>query len=657
MTNTGLGTDRERIHLAACSLKSGDWARARRYCADILQENPRNPDALHLLGVVSCFEGDSRGAEHNLKEAVLLSPENAAWWCDLALARFVAKNWQAGLEAISRSLEIDPTDGTALRAHAQGLTESDRLDDAGAAFERWGRVQPEEPAAWLGAARCNLRLKRPGRAAELGRLALSAGGDPLPAHELLAQAYLANLEPDRAMEHCLEVARLLPGEPTAAAFLAIAYCQIGDSDSALSLFRGAVPQSLPPRMHAAFLSALLHHADSKAEDLLEAHKVWAKQHRPEPLTEPPLERRAHRSRKLAIGYLCTEPRSSPIFSFFPPLLRSHDRNQFDVRLYCREPRLLGKEDEAGVRHSELLDVSGWSERKIAGQMRRDGIDISIDLSGHFGDCGLLVAAMRGAPIQVSYPSYPCTTGIPEIDYIFTDRWTCAPGQESQYLERPYFLNSGYLVYAPPEGTGPVEDLPSQRNGCVTFGCFQRPAKLNRRVWDAVAEIMRRVKNSRLLLHYPSVELDQESSRTRQRLTAALESRGIGCERVQFRGMMSRLEHMHLVSTVDVALDSFPYSGQTTTCECLWMGAPVVTLAGSTHASRVSAGLLLRMGLGRFVAKDLGEYVALAEQAAKDASSLGELRRGLRDHFRASTVFDAERLAAEVEKAFTRMWRS
>jgi hypothetical protein len=193
---------------------------------------------------------------------------------------------------------------------------------------------------------------------------------------------------------------------------------------------------------------------------------------------------------------------------------------------------------------------------------------------------LRVSSMRAAPIQVSFPSYPSTTGVPEMDYIFTDRWTCGPGQEVQYTEKPYFLNSGYLVYTPHERLPLVKKLPARRNGYVTFGFFQRPAKLNSSVWDAITKILRKVENSRLLIHHASADLDIGGSASRLRLVAALESRGVDPARTQFRGIVSRSAHMRLLSTVDVALDSFPYTGQTTTCECLWMGVPVVTARGA-----------------------------------------------------------------------------
>jgi predicted O-linked N-acetylglucosamine transferase (SPINDLY family) len=202
----------------------------------------------------------------------------------------------------------------------------------------------------------------------------------------------------------------------------------------------------------------------------------------------------------------------------------------------------------------------------------------------------------------------------------------------------------------------VGALPANRNGSITFGVFQRPAKLNSHVWDAIAEILKQVENSLLLIHFGSADLNSKTSASRLRLMAALESRGIDPARASFRGQAPFNAHMRQISTVDIALDSFPYTGQTTTCECLWMGVPVVTLAGNTHVSRVGAGLLMRAGLGDFVASDVAEYIRIAVRTASDLPALAALRKGLRRRVKASTLVDGARLAREVEAAYMWMWQ-
>ena len=262
-------------------------------------------------------------------------------------------------------------------------------------------------------------------------------------------------------------------------------------------------------------------------------------------------------------------------------------------------------------------------------------------------------AQRAAPVQATFPNYPGTTGVSEIDYIFTDIWTTPNGCDAEYAEQPWRLPSGYLVYR--EAQVPVTPLPALGNGYVTFGMFQRPGKLHAGAWDAVARVLRAEPSSRLLIHFSSVELDEERGPHKRRMLGLLEQRGVSADRVSFRGNRISPEHLALIGEADIALDSFPYNGQTTTCDCLWMGVPVVTLRGSTHVSRVSQGLLERVGLGRLAAADPDGYVDAAAGLARDLEGLAQLRGALRQTMRDRSLTDGRRLAAEIEDAYRGMW--
>jgi predicted O-linked N-acetylglucosamine transferase (SPINDLY family) len=194
------------------------------------------------------------------------------------------------------------------------------------------------------------------------------------------------------------------------------------------------------------------------------------------------------------------------------------------------------------------------------------------------------------------------------------------------------------------------------NGYVTFGLFQTPLKLNARVLDTVAAVLIRTTDSRLLIHYAIHDFDRPGRYARERIVQALSERGVDPARLSFRGTLSLSEHLELVSQVDIALDSFPYSGQTTTCECLWMGVPVVTLAGERFASRVSAAILRRAGFDDWVAESVPEYVDIAVRKASTLSELSALRGSMRAQFSGSPVMDGARVARELEDAYRFAWR-
>ena len=296
-----------------------------------------------------------------------------------------------------------------------------------------------------------------------------------------------------------------------------------------------------------------------------------------------------------------------------------------------------------------------SDEELSRQIEDDEIDILVDVAGHLRCHRLSVFALRPAPVQVTYPNHPATTGLASIQYILTDRWVCPQGHESQYTEQVHHLLHGYLVYEPPTEAPAITGLPCDQTGFITFGLFQRPAKLNAGVWDAVVEVLRACPNSRLLVHYPSVELEPNSS-ARELLQCEVASRGIDPARVVFRGWLPLDRHLELLREADIALDTFPYNGTTTTCECLWMGVPVVTLTGSTHASRVGNQLLAQAGLIDFVAATPQEYVEVTVGLAQDLNRLRDLRLGLRDLLRHSTLLDPGPLVREIEAAYVMMWR-
>jgi protein O-GlcNAc transferase len=644
-----------RLQRAAGNAVAGDLSEARRQCTFVLQADPRNAAALHLLGALSSCNGDLKTAEEFLRQAISLEPHRPTWLRDLAVLYEASGDWPATLDAVSQSLAIAPTDVTAISIQARALWELEEPEKALPVFDRWSESDPNQTASWLGSSRCLTALNRLEEAARNAQRALQLEPECVAAHQLLAQIHWRRRQHDQVLRHRLELLRLLPDDSSALGLAAMAYYETGDVETAVALFRSARCVGISAGLHAAYLPVLLHSPQSTAELLINEHREWARCHAAAQSAEPAFSKPLFAGRTLHIAYLCTEPANSPVFRYFPAFLRNHDRGKFEVSLYCKDASLRGRSEQAGVEETELKDIAGWGARRIAEKMRRDHVDILISFSGHFGGGSLMVAAMRGAPIQVSYPSYPCTTGIPEMDYIFTDRWTCPPGQEIQYTERPYWLASGYLVYEVAESIPFASQLPALQTGAVTFGIFQRPAKLNTRLWDAIAEILKQVTNSKLLIHFASLDLDSNCSMSRLRLVAELEARGIDPARVNFRGLLQQSDHLDLISTVDIALDSFPYTGQTTTCECLWMGVPVVTLAGNIHVSRASAAILSRVGLEDLVAHDFEDYIRIAVRTASDIPALAALRKGLRQRVQASTLVDGARLAREVEEAYRWMW--
>jgi predicted O-linked N-acetylglucosamine transferase (SPINDLY family) len=292
-----------------------------------------------------------------------------------------------------------------------------------------------------------------------------------------------------------------------------------------------------------------------------------------------------------------------------------------------------------------------SDAQVADLVRSDRIDVLVDLMMHAGTNRLMVFARKPAPVQVTYLAYPGTTGLGEMDYRLTDGYLDGPGvDESLYSERSVRLPHCFWCYPEPAEAPQVVPPPVVESGYVTFGCLNSFGKVNAEMMAEWAEVLSKVKDSRLILHA------QEGGH-RERARALFAGHGIDPARVQFLGFAPMAEYFGSYGRIDVALDTHPWAGGTTTCDALWMGAPVVTLAGKTPLSRGGASILSNAGLEGWVAKSREEYVRIATGLAEDRAGLQSVRASLRDRMRRSPLMDAAGFTRDVESSFRGMWRA
>jgi predicted O-linked N-acetylglucosamine transferase (SPINDLY family) len=260
--------------------------------------------------------------------------------------------------------------------------------------------------------------------------------------------------------------------------------------------------------------------------------------------------------------------------------------------------------------------------------------------------------MRAAPVQVSYCGYPNTTGVSAIDYRLTDAICDPPGEPRRHSEELLRLPGGFSCFAPPMNSPPVAaEPPVIARGTITFGSMHGLAKLNDGVLDLWAELLRAQPTARLL-----VCRHELAGRVKQRLLDRFAARGIGGDRLEIRGNLRGGQWLPVYDEIDILLDVFPWSGHTTACESLWMGVPVVTLAGRTHAGRMVASVLTSSGLPQWIGTSPQAYIRIAGQMAGDIEGLRELRRTLRQRFAASRAMDGRAFANELEEAYRLMWR-
>ena len=381
-----------------------------------------------------------------------------------------------------------------------------------------------------------------------------------------------------------------------------------------------------------------------------AHAAWGKS---QPVPPPLRPADANPIRRLRIGYVSPDFRQHSVSYFIAPLLAAHDPAAVEVFCYAdvAQPDAVTARLRPMAQH--WRDICGLDDDAVYKLIRTDQIDILIDLAGHTKGNRLAVFARRAAPVQVTAIGYPSATGLAAMDYRLCDDVTDPAPEADAWSVEALVRLSAMHCYAPPQDAPPLGPLPALANGFVTFGSFNKLAKVSPETVDLWSAVLKAVPGSRLVIKTkPLVEAD-----TRARFEKAFAAHGITPERLHLRGWLpGDRAHLKLYKTIDVALDTFPYNGTTTTCEALWMGVPVVTLAGQGHAARVGASLLTQVGLGECIAASSDEFAAGAGRLAGDLSALALLRDGLRARMTSSRLCDGPAHARDVERAYRAMWQ-
>ncbi len=356
-------------------------------------------------------------------------------------------------------------------------------------------------------------------------------------------------------------------------------------------------------------------------------------------------------RRLRLAYVSPDFANHSCAYFLAPLLAAHDRQAVELFAYSDVGAPDGVTAAFKALDLQWRDMAGKSDDAFVAQTKADAIDILVDCAGHTTGNRLTAFARRPAPVQVTWLGYPASTGLDCFDARFVDEITDpADALASENLVR---VPGGFLAYLPPPFAPDPGQPPFAAAGRITFGSFNNLPKITPRVVAMWAQALRAVPDSRLIVKAKG--LDEPA--TRERYAAMFAAHGLDGSRVEFVGFVGDIAaHIARYRSIDVALDTFPYNGTTTTCEALWMGVPVVTLAGDRHAARVGASLLDRVGLGDLVAADPADFARIAAGLAADRARLAALRGNLRARMAASPLCDGRRLAREFETAYRGLWR-
>ena len=434
--------------------------------------------------------------------------------------------------------------------------------------------------------------------------------------------------------------------------MGVALMSTGQKERSVECIRKAV--ELEPgnsKFHSNLLFSMHYLSEIGLDVIFQEHKKWSQIHTPASLQRTSHSNDAAGDRRLRIGYVSSDFRTHSVSYFFPPLLSAHDRGKFEIYGYgnVESPDDVTNCLKAGF--DVYRDIFEIDDESVANMIADDRIDILVDLGGHTGDNRLPVFGYKPAPIQVSYLGYPDTTGADAIDYRLTDTFANTPQSQKYYSEELVFLPQSFLCYLYNNSAPAIAISPVMKNGYITFGSFNTNHKINRPLISLWSQILKANENSRFILKFLGGN-DKEQAEYYYQQFAEF---GIDRKRVAICGKRPFTDHLAMYEKIDIALDTYPYNGTTTTCEALWMGVPVISLVGQMHMSRVGFSILSNMGLEFFAAKTPQEYVAKATALALKPEALNKIRGSMRSRMSASPVCNKNLLARNIEDAYRKMW--
>lgn len=425
----------------------------------------------------------------------------------------------------------------------------------------------------------------------------------------------------------------------------------GKIDEAEEQLRYALKLSPDSReIHSNLLFLLNYHPDKNGEEIFTEyqrfnsrfgvphHREW------QPHTNSP-----QYQRRLKIGYVSPQFKLHSIRHFFEPLLAHHDKNKVEIFAYAE----MTNEDSVSERYRSYVDhwitTVGMSDAALASKIRKDKIDILIDLAGHTAHNRLGMFALKPAPVSMHWLDFGYTTGLSAIDYYLTDHATAPEGSEKLFSETPWRLKTPSIVYRPAEGMGDVSPLPADQRGYITFGMLTRAVRINHRTISVWSEILKQVKGSRLVIDSNNFR----DATMHEEMAAMFLTHGIGPERLQIG---FHTPPWDILRGFDISLDCFPHNSGTTLLEILYMGIPFITLADRPSVGRLGCSILEGVGHPEWIAGTEEEYIETAVTLATDLDKLGRLRSGLRQEMESSPLMDEPAYAEKVEKAYKKMFQ-
>ena len=614
---------------------------------------PDFADAHWSLGNALAERGKLDEAVLSYRRAIEHRPEDPGVHFSLGSVLMNQGSLEEAIACFRKTLALRPNDPEAHGSLGNALKDQGKLDTAVAAYRRALDLRPNFPEVYSNLGNV---LKDQGRLEEAAasyRKAIDLKSEFPEAHSNLGIVLQDQGNLDEAMAYFRKAIELKPDYAHAYYNLGIALKDRSRMDEAISYYRKGI--ELRPDLLEAHNNLLmtLHYSElySGKEILTEAQNFARQVEHSSPRKD--FANTPDADRRLRVGYVSADFRAHPVGYFLARVLAAYDRAAIEVFCYSNTAKV----DDTTARLAAAADhwriLSGVSDTEAASVIRRDEIDILVDLSGHTAGNRLPLFATKPAPILVTWLGYFGTTGLTSMDYILADRFVAPPGTEASFVETVWRLPDSYLCFAPPEFDVPIVARSLSSREPLTLGCFNNWSKISAGTIALWARILARLPGSQLLLKAKFLD----NPAVLKEALGRFATHGIDPNRLILEGPSPRPDLLAAYNRVDIALDPFPYGGGTTTAEALWMGVPVVTLRGDRWVGRVSESILRAVGLPELVAENADAYAQRVVALAHDRPYLGRLRRTLRQTLDNSSFCDGPRFTHALEMGYREMWKT
>ncbi|OGI09964.1 MAG: hypothetical protein A2Y40_02035 [Candidatus Margulisbacteria bacterium GWF2_35_9] len=608
--------------MVECLIRDGQKENAIKILKRIIQIKPHFSEAYFNLGVLFEESGQLQPAISNFKKAIKLNPNNVMFYYNLA--NVLKRNrdfpeailyFQAALRLKNDSFEIHYN----LANTYNSLANYDQAIDH---YQQVIKLRPDFVAAYF----------------NLGNVYKDTNRN---SEAVIQYETVIKLKPD-FVEACNNLGQI--------------YYKQGNYGKAMDQYRNAI--RVRPNYHQAYsnyLYLLNFDHQMKASEIFNEHKHWAEQFKS--LSASVTISEPHNNNilcPLCIGYVSADFRVHSVAYFISQIVKYHNHKKYKIICYSTT----SVEDEMTNWFKKEADlwrnIDGKTDEEASEMIKKDKVNILVDLSGHTAFNRITLFTKRNAPVQVSYLGYPNTTGLKTLDYRITDHYADPLGEtEKYYTEELTRLPESFICYQAPESCPQIENKSLHNKKSITFGSFNQLIKINEQVLDLWIKILHSVPESKLILKNKSFTDDDVTKEFKTKMM----NNGIDSTRLSLIGYLpKKSDHFALYNKMDIVLDTFPYNGATTTCEALWMGCPVITLAGAMHVSRVGVSILNNIGLPQLVANSVEDYLKIAVRIANDREELEHLHKSLRSKMERSILKDGKQIVSSLEMLYEEMIR-